>query len=221
MGSASLLAQRKTKYDGPPVAETGDMARPLLSEEDRLRGATYRLLATLLSVPPSKSMLEQIAGLVGNDTTYGHALEALSKAAIAATDRSVELEFHDLFIGMGEGELTPYGSYYLTGFLHERPLARGRKDMRSLGIARADGVSEPEDGMAGLCEIMAGLIDGDFGAPLPIDGQRGFFEAHLAPWAGRFFSDLEAAESAAFYRPVGALGRAFIDIETEALSITN
>ena len=216
-----MLAQRKTKYDGPPIAEPGDGARPVLSEEDRLRGATYRLLATLLSVPPSKPMLDQIGGLVGNDTPYGQSLEALSKAAIEATDGSVELEFHALFIGMGEGELTPYGSYYLTGFLHERPLARLRKDMRALGIARADGVSEPEDGMAGLCEIMAGLIDGDFGAPLPVEGQRGFFDAHLAPWASRFFSDLECADSATFYRPIGALGRAFIDIETEALSITN
>lgn len=216
-----MLAQRKTKYDGPPVAETDDGARPVLSEEDRLRGATYRLLATLLSMPPSEPMLAQIAGLIGNDTPYGQALDGLAKAADDATDDAVELEFHALFIGMGEGELTPYGSYYMTGFLHERPLARLRKDMRALGIARADGVSEPEDGMASLCEIMAGLIEGDFGAPLAIDGQRGFFEAHVAPWAGRFFADLETADSAALYRPVGALGRSFIDIETEAFSITN
>lgn len=216
-----MLAQRKTKYDGPPVADGGDLARPVLSEEDRLRGATYRLLATLLSVPPSKPMLSQIAGLVGNETPYGQALEALSKAAIDTTDGVVELEFHTLFIGMGEGELTPYGSYYLTGFLHERPLARLRTDMRALGIARADGVSEPEDGMSGLCEIMAGLIEGDFGSAQPIEEQRRFFEAHLAPWAGRFFSDLEIADSAVFYRPVGALGRAFIDIEVKAFSITN
>lgn len=216
-----MLAQRKTKYDGPPVAKSADGAQPVLSEEDRLRGATYRLLATLLSLPPSKPMLEQIAGLVGNATPYGQALDALSKAAMEATDKSVELEFHTLFIGMGEGELTPYGSYYLTGFLHERPLARLRKDMRALGIARADGVSEPEDGMAGLCEIMAGLIEGDFGTAHPIDAQRSFFEAHLAPWAGRFFADLEFADSAVFYRPVGSLGRAFIDIETKAFAITN
>lgn len=216
-----MLAQRKTKYDGPPVAKAGDGSQPVLSEEDRLRGATYRLLATMLSAAPSETMLGQIAGLVGNQTPYGQALDSLATAASEATDDAVELEFHTLFIGMGEGELTPYGSYYLTGFLHERPLARLRTDMRALGIARADGVSEPEDGMTSLCEIMAGLIEGDFGAPAPLETQRGFFEAHMAPWARRFFTDLEFADSAAFYRPVGALGRAFIDIETKALSISN
>lgn len=216
-----MLAQRKTKYDGPPIAKSGDGSRPVLSEEDRLRGATYRLLATMLSAAPSETMLAQIAGLVGNSTPYGQALDGLAKSADGTTDDAAELEFHTLFIGMGEGELTPYGSYYLTGFLHERPLARLRTDMRALGIARADGVAEPEDGMASLCEIMAGLIEGDFGAPMSIETQRGFFEAHLAPWARRFFTDLEFADSATFYRPVGALGRAFIDIETEALSITN
>ncbi len=216
-----MLAQRKTKYQGPPVAKADDGVHPVLSEEDRLRGATYRLLATMMSAAPSATMLDQIAGLVGNATPYGQALDSLAAAASDATDATVEREFHDLFIGMGDGELTPYGSYYLTGFLHEKPLARLRTDMRALGIARADGVSEPEDGMASLCEIMAGLIEGDFGAPMSVETQKGFFEAHLAPWARRFFTDLEFAESAAFYRPVGSLGRAFMDIESEGLSIKN
>lgn len=216
-----MLAQRKTKYDGPPAAQVGAGGQSVLSEEDRLRGATYRLLATMLSAAPSDTMLGQIAGLVGNATPYGQALDGLARAANETTDDAAELEFHALFIGMGEGELTPYASYYLTGFLHERPLARLRTDMRELGIARADGVSEPEDGMTSLCEIMAGLIEGDFGTPAPIETQRGFFEAHLAPWARRFFTDLEFADSASFYRPVGALGRAFVEIETKALSITN
>ncbi len=216
-----MLAQRKTKYDGPPVARAGDGSRPVFSEEDRLRGATYRLLATMMSAAPSATMLDQISGLVGNSTPYGEALDGLARAAADTSDDAVELEFHSLFIGMGEGELTPYGSYYLTGFLHERPLARLRADMRALGIARADGVAEPEDGMASLCEIMAGLIEGDFGAPMSVETQRGCVDAHLAPWARRFFTGLEFADSAAFYRPVGALGRAFIDIETEALAITN
>lgn len=216
-----MLAQRKTKYDGPPVAKAGDGAHPVLAEEDRLRAATYRLLATMMSAAPSATMLDQIASLVGNATPYGQALDSLAAAASDATDQSVEREFHDLFIGMGEGELTPYGSYYLTGFLHEKPLARLRADMRALGIARADGVSEPEDGISGLCEIMAGLIEGDFGAPMSLETQRTFFEAHLAPWAQRFFTDLEFAGTAVFYRPVGSLGRAFMDIETEGLSIKN
>ena len=107
--------------------------------------------------------------------------------------------------------------YYLTGFLHERPLARLRKDLDKLGIERAAGQAEPEDHAAILCEIMAGLVSGRFQAPPGAD--RELFEAHLAPWIGRFFADLEQAESADFYRGVGALGRLFVNIETEAFAL--
>ena len=123
----------------------------------------------------------------------------------------------DLFIGLGRGELLPYGSYYLTGFLHERPLARLREDLAQLGIERVDGQAEPEDHAAILCEIMAGLASGRF--PAPAGADRELFEKHLAPWIGRFFADLERAEAADFYRRVGALGRVFIEIETEAFAL--
>ena len=81
------------------------------------------------------------------------------EAASDADAERVEREFFDLFIGLGRGELLPYGSYYLTGFLHERPLARLRDDLAALGIERAEGNVEPEDHAAILCEIMAGLAE--------------------------------------------------------------
>ena len=112
----------------------------------------------------------------------------------------------------------PYGSYYLTGFLHERPLARLRDDLNALGIERNAGNAEPEDHAATLCEIMSGLADGT----LPGAGRKPtetVFENHLAPWIGRFFADLERAEEADFYRKVGTLGRVFVDIETEAFAL--
>jgi TorA maturation chaperone TorD len=111
----------------------------------------------------------------------------------------------------------PYGSYYLTGFLHERPLARLRARLSQLGIERAEGQAEPEDHAATLCEIMSGLISGRL--PAAADTDRELFEKHLAPWIGRFFTDLESAESADFYRRVGMLGRVFIDIETQAFAL--
>ncbi|MBV8089725.1 MAG: molecular chaperone TorD family protein, partial [Alphaproteobacteria bacterium] len=129
----------------------------------------------------------------------------------------VAREYFDLFIGVGRGELLPYGSYYLTGFLHERPLARLRADLVRLGIERVDGRGEPEDHAAILCEIMAGLVVGEFAAPT--QRQHQFFEQHLAPWMARFFADLEAAPRAKFYCPVGAIGRLFIDIETAAFAL--
>ena len=115
----------------------------------------------------------------------------LAEAAANARAPQVEREFFDLFIGLGRGELLPYGSYYLTGFLHERPLARLREDLATLGIERVEGQAEPEDHAAILCEIMSGLAGGSLAAPAGSDRQ--IFERHLAPWIGRFFHDLEHA----------------------------
>src|SRR5262249_22005575 len=129
----------------------------------------------------------------------------------------IEREFFALFIGVGRGELLPYASYYVTGFLHERPLARLRQDLSRFGIARADGVVEPEDHAGILCEIMAGLASGQ----LPAAAESGptIFERHIAPWMGRFFADVERAEAAEFYKRVGTVGRVFMDIEAEAFAL--
>ena len=220
-----MLTQDGTNRSAPSAmpTETGERAVGASGEELE-RATLYRLLATLLSAPPDQTLLDQIVGLdkaADDATALAQALAALSGAARHADPVAVDREFHALFIGMGEGELVPYGSYYQTGFLHERPLARLRGDMRKLGIERTDGVAEPEDGIASLCEIMAGLIAGDFGEAAPVTSQVAFFEAHVAPWAGQFFSDLAVAEAANFYRSVGALGRIFFDIESEAFTITD
>jgi len=130
-----------------------------------------------------------------------------------------EREFFDLFIGIGRGELLPYASYYLTGFLHERPLARLREDLGGIGVARADGVAEPEDHAGILCEIVSGLASGRL--PAPANSDRTIFEKHMAPWIGRFFADLERAQGAEFYRRVGTVGRVFTEIETEAFALAS
>jgi TorA maturation chaperone TorD len=141
----------------------------------------------------------------------------LAEAASRAKVDRVEREFFNLFIGLGRGELMPYGSYYLTGFLHERPLARLRDDLAKIGIARAEGICEPEDHAGILCEIMSGLASRRL--PAPPDSDRMIFDKHMAPWIGRFFTDLEQAEAADFYRQLGTVGRIFIDIEAEAFEL--
>jgi TorA maturation chaperone TorD len=143
----------------------------------------------------------------------------LAEAAAKTNVERVEREYFDLFIGLGRGEILPYGSYYLTGFLHERPLARLRDDLIPLGIERVAGNYEPEDHAATLCEVMAAIAGGRFPAPAGTDRQ--LFEKHMAPWIGRFFADLENSETADFYRQVGALGRAFVEIETEAFALSD
>jgi TorA maturation chaperone TorD len=197
----------------------GGFADNTIDPLDVARGREYALLAKLLSRAPSHALLSEIAQLEGDETPLGRAHAALAEAASDATVAAVEREYFDLFIGIGRGELLPYGSYYLTGFLYERPLSRLRDDLAALGIERAANHPEPEDHAATLCEIMAGLAAGRFPASEQV--QRDFFEKHVAPWMGRMFADMEQTMHGRFYRPVGALGRLFLEIETEAFTFGN
>jgi TorA maturation chaperone TorD len=186
---------------------------------DAGRAQEYALLATLLLSAPSAVLLEQIAQLKGDATPLGRAHATLADAASIAVPTEVEREYFDLFVGLGRGELLPYASYYLTGFLNERPLSRLRDDLAALGVERMENNFEPEDHAAALCEIMAGLAAARF--PAPPEAQRAFFEKHMSRWMGRFFADMEKAENAKFYRSVGTLGRVLLEIETEAFTFAN
>jgi TorA maturation chaperone TorD len=188
-----------------------------VEDVDAARAQEYALLSVLLVRAPDATLLERLALLRGDPSPLGVAHAALAQAAARTNVERLEREYFDLFIGLGRGELLPYASYYLTGFLHERPLARLRAHLEKLAIERAAGQAEPEDHAAILCEIMAGLASRRFGAPE--GAERELFERHLKPWIGRFFADLERAEAADFYRHVGTLGRVFIEIETEAFAL--
>src|ERR1043166_5095822 len=190
--------------------------QPDVDEVDAARGREYALLSALLARAPDQARLNRLAGLRADPSPLGLAHAALAEAASHVSVEGIEREYFDLFVGVGRGELLPYGSYYLTGFLHERPLARLRECLGRLAIERAAGQAEPEDHAAILCEIMSGLASGRF--PAPPTAERELFEQHLSPWIGRFFSDLERTE-ADFYRRVGTLGRVFIEIETEAFAL--
>jgi TorA maturation chaperone TorD len=204
---------RPDLYSEPAVEDDA------LDPVDAARVREYALLAALLSFPPSNALLGEIARLQGDVTPLGRAHAALAEAAAELTTAGVEREYFDLFVGLGRGELLPYGSYYLTGFLNERPLSRLRDDLAALGIERIENNFEPEDHAATLCEIMAGLAGGRF--PASEQAQRAFFEKHVAPWMGRLFVDMENATSAKFYRSVGSLGRLFLEIEAEAFTFAN
>jgi TorA maturation chaperone TorD len=188
-----------------------------IDDIDTARAREYALLAVLLARAPDQSLLERLADLSGDSSPLGAVHAALAQAARRTNAGRVEREYFHLFIGLGRGELLPYGSYYLSGFLHERPLARLRAHLARLGIERAQGQAEPEDHAAILCEVMAGLANGAL--PAAAGADRDVFEQHLAPWIGRFFADLERAEAADFYRTVGALGRTWIEIETAAFAL--
>lgn len=191
------------------------------SEEDLLRARFYGLLATLFAGPPDAETLAQLTRLRGDDSPIGRPLGELSSAAAEATPEAAESEYNALFIGLARGEVVPFASYYLSGYLYEKPLAELRDDLARLGLARGDGVSEPEDHIASLMEVMQRLIlgEGRGGDEDALAVQKDFFARHLGSWAGAFFDDVEAAEAAAFYRAAARLGRAFLTVEGEALSM--
>ena len=188
-----------------------------VDDVDAARAQEYALLAGLLMRAPDASLLSKLSALRGDASPLGLAHAALAEAAERTTVEKIEREYFELFIGLGRGELMPYGSYYLTGFLHERPLARLREDLSRIGIVRAEGIVEPEDHAGILCEIMSGLASRRL--PAPSGSDRLIFEKHMAPWIGRFFTDMENAAAADFYRRLGTLGRVYIEIETEGFDM--
>ncbi len=185
-----------------------------LDDVDAARAGEYELIGALLWRAPTAETLRQLRALRGDASPLGVAHLALAEAADEATPESVRDEFFELFIGVGRGDVLPFASYYLTGFLHERPLALVREDMARLGIVRDQRAAEPEDHVAVLMDIMAGLIRGDFAAD-GIDAE-GFYARHIEPWGERLFADIEVARAAKFYKAVGKLGHLFLSIETQA-----
>lgn len=191
-----------------------------IAAEDRMRADLYNYLGVMLAGPPDQLLLDQTAGLSGDDTALGQAINGLARVAKISKPKAVRSEFNALFIGLGRGELLPFASYYLTGFLNEKPLANLRKTMADFGMTRAENVFEPEDNIASLMEMMAGMIVGRFGRVATLAEQQTFFNAHIGTWASHYFSDLQGAKSSILYASVGAVGQAFMDIEKEAFRMT-
>ncbi len=193
-----------------------------VAEEDSLRAQVYGLLSRVLALPMSDSTLAILRGLadVNAETELGAALKSLGTLATRTPRAVVEDEYSALFYGMGSGgELHPYASYYLTGFVYEKPLADLRRELTEMGIETAQVSDEPEDHIAFLMEVMHGLIMGHLGGSQGAQRQQAFFMHHIAPWAGPFFKDLEKAKNAKVYMPVGTLGGIFMALENEAFEM--
>jgi TorA maturation chaperone TorD len=193
------------------------LPKPQVDDIEQARASVYFLLARLLRHAPTAATLDELARIRGNETPLGLAQIRLAEAASSIAVEEAAAEYFALFIGVGRGELLPYASYYLTGFLHERPLARVREDLAELGVERAEGNFDPEDHLGLLLEILGSMAVGTFDGD--IARQKIFFDRHLAPWAERFFADLAVSPSAKFYKAVAALGSCFVAVEREAFEL--
>jgi TorA maturation chaperone TorD len=188
--------------------------------DESLRANTYSLLGALLAAPPADSLIRLLTQItpaeIGGDGDLAAVWEVLRLAGERATVESLDDEYHALFVGIGRGELVPYGSWYMTGFLMDQPLAVLRRDLAELGFERQNDIKEPEDHVAALLETM-GLMIGDGDAS--VDAQRRFFQSHMSPWIKTFFLDLQKASAARFYRAVGQFGEQFVEFERKYLTM--
>lgn len=209
-----------------PEAAPGVAAVPLpLPPEEQARADMYALIARLFVAPPDAALL---AGLANADSLISQqtgnpldiAWEKLILTAGIVDAYAIEDEFSALFISTGSPQIDPYASFYLSGFMNEKPLAGLRSELAQFGITRVAGVAELEDHIAALCETMRLLITGEQGvARQSIRRQKLFFEKHLAPWYERCLDDVRSAQGVNFYRQVADFTQAFFSIESEAFEI--
>jgi TorA maturation chaperone TorD len=186
---------------------------------DAARAEIYTLLGTLLAGPPDSGVLELLQEIDAGDPNANSMAATWQTLQTAAIDTDVSQlgdEYFNLFIGLGRGELVPYASFYIHGFLMEKVLASLRSELQRLGFELQEGISEPEDHVAALCETM-GMIISESG--LSLEKQAAFFEAFIASWMPDFFTDLGEAESAHFYKSVAVLGQQFMEIEAQYLAM--
>ncbi|MFT5218826.1 MAG: TorA maturation chaperone TorD [Planctomycetota bacterium] len=198
------------------LPESGESS---LDAEQLYRASAYGLLAAVLRAAPDQALLDHLGELSpGCNDDSDDLLLAMSILALSAKNHSVEEleeEYHQLFIGLGKGEVVPYASWHLTGFLMEQPLSDLRDDLRLLGFARTGDTSEPEDHAAALFEVLSVMI----GEQSSLEQQRQFFDRHMKPWLGRFYDDLGNASSAVFYQSVARFGAAYFDLEKDYFSM--
>lgn len=191
-----------------------------LPQEDQARANIYGLLARLLLAAPDAGLLDSLAAsdaLVSEGVAQplDLAWEQLSlTASLLPTDHVID-EYNDLFVSTAAPRVSPHGSIYLAGFLHEKPLVQLRADLAKLGLGRRPGVSETEDHLGALCETMRQLIS----RKRTIDTQQAFFDTHIASWHLACLNHLRRAEGAQFYARVADLAEAFFSLEQQAFQV--
>ena len=192
-------------------------------DEETARAEVYGLLAQLWYAPPAKELLEALRLAPTEAPAAGGFLEepwrGVVGAARALDERQIAAEYDALFGGVGKPDVYLFGSHYLSGFLNERPLVRLRGDLAALGLARAEIMSETEDHIAYTCEVMRYLIAGDDVAVANLTKQRGFFAAHLQPWAAQLCDAVQAHPKARFYASLADFTRAFVAVEAQGFEL--
>jgi TorA maturation chaperone TorD len=192
------------------------------SEEDCARAEHYAVLSGLFSSAPDAALLGKLPALArvwGNaETPLGVAWQGLGQTAAGIDAEAVEEEYTRIFLSIGRPEVMLFGSFYMAGFLMEEPVVELRNDLAELGLGRRMGITESEDHIAALCDVMRHLVlTGPDAAG--VLRQKAFFSQHIAPWFEALCEALEKAPGARFYPHTAPLLRAFFEVERLAFDM--
>lgn len=202
------------------VTEVGEVGLP----EDLARADLYGLIARFFHVPPDQELLDQIAATA--DQQEGSVDAPLAKAWMNVVEvaknnpaQAWRDEFDANFISVGKPNVILNGSFYVAGHLNERPLVNIRKALEEFGLESAEEVTETEDHIASLCEVMRYLIAGDDVEISNLTNQRAFFNEHIRPWYDELCDAIEGIPEMHLYHPVAALTREFLAIEGQSFDM--
>lgn len=191
--------------------------------EELARAELYGLLARLWLAPPDAELMEQFRVAVTEAPQPGGLLEGPWQALVAAlraTDAAAAAAEHDALCGgVGKPEIFLYGSYYLSGYLNDQPLATLRGDLQRLGLTRDATRAETEDHVAYVFEVMRYLIAGDDAGVSNLEQQRRFFRAHVQTWLEAMCDAVAAHPRAATWRALADFTRAFVQVETQGFDL--
>jgi TorA maturation chaperone TorD len=192
-------------------------------DEETARAEVYGLLAALFYAPPSPDLLAQLRVAVTEAPAAGGFLEEPWRQFVGTvrelSDAQVAAEYDALFGGVGKPEIYLFGSWYLSGFLNEKPLAALRGDLAELGLARDESMNETEDHVACVCEVMRYLIAGDDVAVANLTQQQKFFSAHVQSWAPALCEAIAGHPKARFYAALAGFTAAFISVEAQGFDL--
>lgn len=200
--------------------------KPLSTEpfsEEIARAELYGLLARLWLAAPDAALLQQFQVAVTEAPEAGGFLEAPWQALVAqmraTTPEAAASEFAALFQGVGKPEVFPYASYFLAGFVNEKPLALLRTDLAALGLTRDAAQLETEDHVSYVLEVMRYLIAGDDAGVSNLEQQRRFFRAHVQSWLELLCDAVQTQPAARLWSAIAAFTLAFVQVETQAFDL--
>lgn len=192
-------------------------------DEETARAELYGLLAALYYAPPTPELLAQLRVAATEAPAAGGFLEEPWRALVGAArelgDEAIAREYNALFGGVGKPEVYLFGSHFLSGFLNEKPLAKLRSTLASLGLDRDETMPETEDHIAYLCEVMRYLIAGDDVAVANLTRQRDFFSEHMQPWVMQMCDAVSQHPKARFYAALAEFTRAFMGVEMQGFDM--